>query len=236
MPPNVSGLNGFEMVLSGQFTVQPRDCGAKPPATWYNSATTGPIAPTVTYNARANQTVLWWSGTPTPANWHVGFELIGPTKQVAHGLPPNTTLFECWTTGTVPGCYPGKSFAVTPVINFSGGNNLKPPQFYSVNWIVNGVLNWFEVQMPNGATPGVQWLNPSVGPLTVSGAGTMITNNYYPLDQLNLQDLPPSDFIPDPALDGVVPFNASPEPGTMALFGSGVLGLAGVLRKRLARS
>ena len=107
-----------------------------------------------------------------------------------------------------------------------------PPQFFTLNWMTHGVMDWFEVQMPNGATPVVQWLNPNVSPLTVSGAGTLVTDTYYPLDQLNLQDLPPSDFIPDPALDGVVDFNASPEPGTLLLVGSGVLGALFRLRRR----
>jgi hypothetical protein len=119
------------------------------------------------------------------------------------------------------------------MINFSGGNQLLPPQFFTLNWLVNGVMQWSEVQMPNGATPSVQWLNASPGSLAISGAGTLISNTYYPLDMLDFQDLPPSDFTPDPSLDGVVPFNASPEPGTLALFGSGVFGLSSLLRKRL---
>jgi hypothetical protein len=233
-PPNVSGVNGFELVLSGHFTVLPHDCGSRPPGTWYNSATTGPMAPAVTYNAQANQTTLWWLGSPTSGpHWHVGFELIGPTNQVAHGLPPSTTLWECWTTGTVPGCNPGRSYTTTPMITFSGGNQMLPPQYFSLNWVINGVMQWSEVQMPNGAIPSVQWLNTSTGSLTVSGAGTLVSNTYYPLDQLNFQDLPPSDFTPDPSVDGVVPFNSSPEPGTLALFGSGVVGLSTFLRKRL---
>ena len=105
------------------------------------------------------------------------------------------------------------------------------------------------VDAPSSTEFWVDWDNAQIG-ATIDGAGST-TNTGYELETINFNvtagtagthnlsfndDWIQGDFYLDNTSLTMVPPSSTPEPGSLVLFGSGMLGLAGLLRRKLFKA
>lgn len=137
----------------------------------------------------------------------------------------NLTVNSGYALGAVTG------FADTNVtkVDFSG-----TPNFYVLDdftYSVGGstyVLN-FDTIFPQGRAVTTQYAGWAGGPVFSGTGGNQAVILTYP--NYNYSGYPYESF-PNVIFEGV-PFAPAPEPGTLAMFGTGVVGLAGLIRRKL---
>jgi hypothetical protein len=163
--------------------------------------------------------------TPVPSYYGEAFDTsLSPIGSIS--LPPSVTE----TTGSDMGNSDEESDAGGPSMSIGGDDaivvydQVSPsgnPEVYDEynEWLVPyaGGIGEIEAQFDEEAGPNV----------TLSDVGFLISPTYIPLDDLNFNDYPPSDFTPIPSLDGsdnegstVQADVVTPEPASIATLGT----------------
>ncbi len=194
------------------------------------------------YNATQNQTTISFTGpNPVAANGsaYAGLDASGFTDQVAYAYwgtaqssPPASLGLPApsWYVSN-PGSAPNTGFVI----------------LYATIELANGQTagEWDELQVPSNQPFQIGLGNNDMldGNMFAFNVGFQFSNTEIPLDDLNLNDYPPSGFTPLPGFPdeseimpgGSLESPDVPEPSTIALFSVGALGLLGRLRITVAK-